>query len=220
MEQLRKDTKWLAIWNLVVPLIVTYIMVKYLVGQPPKITSINMHTFTVWVCVIFAIIFPILYCLWFKFFKGMKNVYADNTDMQYVIKIGKIAFILYAVAFLLAWVATIFDAFIITPQQFGCDINIRGIIPRDIVGAHCNDLIAGAGYIYSIMFLFLIRLTKPRTTMRALSIILALRYPVMFVATMAIFGVFSVLVVDVLFWIVEFVFLIQIYRGYEFGREE
>jgi hypothetical protein len=174
-----------------------------------------MKAFTAWNCVMYAVLLPFLYCQWFKFFKAMKDAYPDNISLKNSIRLGKIAFIMYTIAAALGLIATVFDAFIITPESFGCDFNVHGIIPKNAVGARCNDLITGAGYLMALMYYFLCRQTEPKSTMRVLTIILALRVPFFLIVSLATVSIYLIFF-DVIFWVSEFLFLMQIHKGYVF----
>jgi len=215
MEELRKRALKLAIWDLAVSVAVFVITVVFLGGKQPIINRFNMKAFTAWNCVMYAVLLPFLYCQWFKFFKAMKDAYPDNISLKNSIRLGKIAFIMYTIAAALGLIATVFDAFIITPESFGCDFNVHGIIPKNAVGARCNDLITGAGYLMALMYYFLCRQTEPKSTMRVLTIILALRVPFFLIVSLATVSIYLIFF-DVIFWISEFLFLMQIHKGYVF----
>lgn len=215
MEELRKNSLKLAVWNLVLNVSVFILMVVYISGPHQALNSSNIRAFTAWNCVMYAVLLSIVYYLWFKFFKNLRDAYPDSTNISYAARIGKIAIILFSIAGALGLIATVFDAFIITPDQFGCDFNIRGIFPKDTVGMRGNELSSGAAFLMSLTFYFLIRSTEPKSYMRALTIILALRVPIQL--SMFLIPASSVLVsLTYLFCIVEFLFLIQIYKGFEF----
>lgn len=215
MEELRKRALKLAIWDLAVSVAVFVITVVFLGGKQPIINRFNMKAFTAWNCVMYAVLLPFLYCQWFKFFKAMKDAYPDSISLKNSIRLGKIAFIMYTIAAALGLIATVFDAFIITPESFGCDFNVHGIIPKNAVGARCNDLITGAGYLMALMYYFLCRQTEPKSTMRVLTIILALRVPFFLIVSLATVSIYLIFF-DVIFWISEFLFLMQIHKGYVF----
>lgn len=215
MEELRKRALKLAIWDLAVSVAVFVITVVFLGGKQPIINGFNMKAFTAWNCVMYAVLLPFLYCQWFKFFKAMKDAYPDNISLKNSIRLGKIAFIMYTIAAALGLIATVFDAFIITPESFGCDFNVHGIIPKNAVGARCNDLITGAGYLMALMYYFLCRQTEPKSTMRVLTIILALRVPFFLIVSLATVSIYLIFF-DVIFWVSEFLFLMQIHKGYVF----
>ena len=215
MEELRKRALKLAIWDLAVSVAVFVITVVFLGGKQPIINRFNLKAFTAWNCVMYAVLLPFLYCQWFKFFKAMKDAYPDNISLKNSIRLGKIAFIMYTIAAALGLIATVFDAFIITPESFGCDFNVHGIIPKNAVGARCNDLITGAGYLMALMYYFLCRQTEPKSTMRVLTIILALRVPFFLIVSLATVSIYLIFF-DVIFWISEFLFLMQIHKGYVF----
>lgn len=215
MEELRKRALKLAIWDLAVSVAVFVITVVFLGGKQPIINRFNMKAFTAWNCVMYAVLLPFLYCQWFKFFKAMKDAYPDNISLKNSIRLGKIAFIMYTIAAALGLIATVFDAFIITPESFGCDFNVHGIIPKNAVGARCNDLITGAGYLMALMYYFLCRQTEPKSTMRVLTIILALRVPFFLIVSLATVSIYLIFF-DVIFWVSEFLFLMQIHKGYVF----
>ena len=215
MEELKKRALSLAIWDLSVSVVVFLITVIFLGGKNPAINGSNIKAFTAWNCVMYAVLLPFLYCQWFKFFKAMKDAYPDNINLRHTIRLGKIAFIMYAVAAAFGLVASVFDAFIITPDAFGCDFNVHGIIPKNAVGVRCNDLITGAGYLMAIMYYFLCRQTEPKSTMRVLTIILALRVPFFIIVSLATTSMYLIFF-DVIFWMSEFLFLMQIYKGYTF----
>lgn len=213
MEELRKRALKLAIWDLAVSVAVFVITVVFLGGKQPIINRFNLKAFTAWNCVMYAVLLPFLYCQWFKFFKAMKDAYPDNISLKNSIRLGKIAFIMYTIAAALGLIATVFDAFIITPESFGCDFNVHGIIPKNAVGARCNDLITGAGYLMALMYYFLCRQTEPKSTMRVLTIILALRVPFFLIVSLATVSIYLIFF-DVIFWVSEFLFLMQIHKGY------
>lgn len=215
MEELRKRALKLAIWDLAVSVAVFVITVVFLGGKQPIINRFNLKAFTAWNCVMYAVLLPFLYCQWFKFFKAMKDAYTDNISLKNSIRLGKIAFIMYTIAAALGLIATVFDAFIITPESFGCDFNVHGIIPKNAVGARCNDLITGAGYLMALMYYFLCRQTEPKSTMRVLTIILALRVPFFLIVSLATVSIYLIFF-DVIFWVSEFLFLMQIHKGYVF----
>jgi len=215
MEELRKRALKLAIWDLAVSVAVFVITVVFLGGKQPIINRFNLKAFTAWNCVMYAVLLPFLYCQWFKFFKAMKDAYPDNISLKNSIRLGKIAFIMYTIAAALGLIATVFDAFIITPESFGCDFNVHGIIPKNAVGARCNDLITGAGYLMALMYYFLCRQTEPKSTMRVLTIILALRVPFFLIVSLATVSIYLIFF-DVIFWVSEFLFLMQIHKGYVF----
>lgn len=215
MEELRKRALKLAIWDLAVSVAVFVITVVFLGGKQPIINRFNLKAFTAWNCVMYAVLLPFLYCQWFKFFKAMKDAYPDNISLKNSIQLGKIAFIMYTIAAALGLIATVFDAFIITPESFGCDFNVHGIIPKNAVGARCNDLITGAGYLMALMYYFLCRQTEPKSTMRVLTIILALRVPFFLIVSLATVSIYLIFF-DVIFWVSEFLFLMQIHKGYVF----
>lgn len=216
MEELRKTSLKLAIWNLGLNALVLIIMLIFIGGPDPALNHSDIKAFTVWMCVMYAVLLPIVYYLWFKFIRNIKDAYPANSDINYATIIGKITFILFSIAAALGLIATVFDAFIITPDSFGCDWNIHGIFPKDAVGARADNLSTGATFLMSLMFYFLIKSTKPKSYMRVLTVILALRIPIQL--AMFLFKPSLLLVsLTYLFAIVEFLFLIQIYKGYEFG---
>lgn len=217
MEELKKTSLKLAIWNLAEEALVLIILLIFFIGSNPALNESNMKAFTVWNCVMYAALLPIVYCLWFKFFRNMKDAYPDDINISYATRIGIIAIILYSIAAALGLIATVFDAFIITPDNFGCDFNTHGIIPKNNVGMRCNDLILGAGFLMSLMFYFLIKSTKPNSYMRVLTVILALKVPIQIAVFLIPASKFLVSLMY-LYFIVEFLFLIQIYKGYEFGQ--
>ena len=217
MEELRKRSLKLAIWDLSVSVVVFLITVIFLGGKNPAINGSNIKAFTAWNCVMYAALLPFLYYQWFKFFKAMKDVYPDNINLIHSIRLGKIAFILYTVAASFGLIASIFDAFIITPDAFGCDFNVHGIIPKNVVGARCNDLITGAGYLMTLMYYFLCRQTEPKSAMRALTIILALKVPFFLIVSIVTTSIYLIFF-DVIFWLSEFIFLLQIHKGYKFAE--
>lgn len=217
MEELRKRSLKLGIWDLSVSAAVFLITIIFLAGKNPILNRTNIEAFTVWNCVMYAVLLPFLYCQWFKFFKAMKDSYPDNINLKHTVRLGKIAFIMYTVAASVGLIATIFDAFIITPDAFGCDFNVHGIIPKNAVGARCNDLITGAGYLMALVYYFLCRQTEPKSTMRVLTIILALKVPFFMIISLATTSIYLVFI-DVIFWVSEFIFFMQIYKGYEFGK--
>ena len=219
MEELRKRSLKLGIWQLSVSAAVFLITVIFLGGKNPIINGANIKAFTAWNCVMYAVLLPFLYCQWFKFFKAMKEAYPDNINLKHTITLGKIAFILYSIAAAFGLIASIFDAFIITPDAFGCDFNVHGIIPKNAVGARCSDLITGAGYLMAFMYYFLSRQAEPKSAMRTLTIILALRVPFFIIVSLITTSLFLVFF-DVIFWISEFLFFMQIYKGYEFGKQK
>lgn len=217
MEELRKRSLKLAIWDLSVSAVVFLITVLFLGGKNPAINEFNIKAFTAWNCVMYAALLPFLYYQWFKFFEAFKDAYPDNRNLINTIRLGKIAFILYSVAASFGLIASIFDAFIITPEAFGCDFNVHGIIPKNAVGSRCNDLITGAGYLMALMYYFLSRQTEPKSTMRVLTIILAIKVPFFLIVSLASTSIYLIFI-DVIFWVTEFLFLMQIYNGYEFGK--
>ena len=217
MEELRKRSLKLAIWNLSVTALVFLITIIFFTGKNPLLNATNLKAFTAWNCVMYAILLPFLYCQWFKFFKAMKDAYPGNLSLRYAIRLGNIAFILYSIAAALGLIATVFDAFIVTPDSFGCDFNVHGIIPKNVVGARCNDLITGAGYLMTLMYYFLCRQTEPKSTMRALTIILALKVPFFLIVSIVTTSIYLIFF-DVIFWLSEFIFLLQIHKGYKFGE--
>ena len=217
MEELKKTSLKLAFWNLGLNALVFIIMFIFISGPNPALNNYNIKAFTVWNLVMYAALLPIVYYLWFKFIGNLRAAYPENRDINYAARIGKIAFILYSVAAVIGWIATVFEAFIITPEAFSGDFNVHGIMPQNAVGGRCDDIISGGSFLMSLMFYFLIKSTKPNSYMRALTVILALRVPIQISLFMFPPSSWNVSL-TYLFAIVEFLFLIQIYKGYEFAE--
>lgn len=213
MEQLKQNAKNLAVWNLAVSVVFFIIMAIFFSGQNPRIAQADMLSFTGWNCFIEIIMLPLLFYLWFRFFKGLKNAYPDNMDINYAARIGTIAYIMISVAFAAAWIAAILDAYIITPDRFGCNINVYGIIPNNAVGQRCDVIQGAAKWMICLMYYILFMLSEPKSTMRRLTLILALRSPFMILVSLVVKMTFNVIFLDVIFWIVEFIFLWHISKA-------
>jgi hypothetical protein len=213
MEQLKQDARRLAVWNLAVSVAFFIIMAIFFSGKNPRIAQADMLSFTGWNCFVEVIMLPLLFYLWFRFFKGLKNAYPDNNDIKYAARIGTIAYIMISVAFAAAWIAAILDAYIITPDRFGCNINAYGIIPNNAVGQRCDVIQGAAKWMICLMYYILFKLSEPKSTMRRLTLILALRSPFMILVSLVVKMTFNVIFLDVIFWIVEFIFLWQISKA-------
>ena len=218
MEELRKRSLKLAIWNLCVTVLVAIITITFFSGKNPLIGQTDMKAFTAWNCVMYAVLLPFLYYQWFKFFKAMNDAYPDNDILRHTIRLGNIAFVIYAVASAIGLIATVFDTFIVTPDDFAWTTNTHGIFPKNALGVRCNDLINGAGFLISVMYYFFCRQVESKSKMRVLTIIMALEIPTSMIITLAIQSMTLITFVYAIFWISEFLFLIQIYKGYEFGK--
>ena len=218
MEELRKRSLKLAIWDLGVTVLVSILIIVFYTGKNPLINQTDLKAFTAWNCVMYAALLPVLYYQWLKFFKAMKDAYPDNDILRQTIRLGKIAYIIYAVASAIGLIVTVFDTFIVTPDAFGWTNNTYGLFPKNNIGLRCNDLITAAGGLISVMFLFLCKHEEPKSKMRVLTIILALEIPSTMIISLAIQSIILMSFVYAIFWISEFLFLIQIYKGYEFGK--
>ena len=219
MEQFRKDTRTLAIWNLVVPVIFYIITLIFFVGPHPRLNDLNAKPFVGWGCVLCLLLIPMRYYLWFKFFKGMKKSYPGNQNMEFAMNMGNVAYISLSIAFVVSFIATIFGAFIINPDKFSFDFNASGILPHNGYGERCNILIQSAEFFIALMYYYLARLTEPKSKVRKLAVLLALRWPLLLIITLYIPQIVLV-IVHFVYWIIEFMFLMQIAGGYEFGRLE
>ena len=218
MEELRKSSLKLAIWNLGVTVLVSINIITFFAGKNPLVNQTDMKAFTAWNCVMYAVLLPFLYYQWFKFFKAMNDAYPDNDILRHTIRLGSIAYIIYSAASAIGLFATVFDSFIVTPDIFGWNTNSSGIFPKNAVGERCNDLITGAGLLMAVMYYFLCRQVEPQSKMRVLTIILALELPLTMIISLAIQSITLMTFVNAIFWITEFLFLMQIYKGYEFGK--
>lgn len=219
MEKFKKDTLKLAIWNLAVEVTVFIMVYCLFAGPKPAYRTANMSSFTAYLCLFFAVVLPLLYFQWFRFLKGMKKIHPDNIHINYAVGLGVIAFILLSVAFVTGLIATVFDTFIITPNEYNWTFNSNGIFPQNNVGNRCESLITGGGILLSIMYFYLCRLAEPNSTMKKLTVILALKYPVQLTVSLFISSI-SMAIVGLFFWIVEFLFFMQIYKGYVFGEKK
>ena len=219
MEKFKKETLSLAIWNLAVEVIVFIMVYILFAGSAPAYKTANMSALTAWLCLFFAVVLPILYYQWFRFFKGMKKFHPDNIHISYAVELGVIAFILYSIASATGLIATVFDTFIITPNDYHWTFDSNGIHPQNVVGNRCELLNTAGGVILSIMYFYLCRLAEPDSTMKKVTVILALRYPAQLIVSMFITSIFLVVVVAI-FWIAEFLFFMQIYKGYLFGEKK
>ena len=74
-----------------------------------------------------------------------------------------------------------------------------------------------AGYLMTLMYYFLCRQTEPKSTMRALTIILALKVPFFLIVSIVTTSIYLIFF-DAIFWVSEFIFLLQIHKGYKFGE--
>lgn len=218
MEELRKNSKSLAILNLFVTLVLFVITAVFFNGKHPLLNGDNMKAFTAWMCVMYAFLLPVLYFFWFRFLRNLKDAYPDNKNVGNTAKLGIIAIILYSIAAVVGITATFFDTFIITPDSFGFDMNQHGIFPKNVVGTHSNDIVTGAGFLIAVMYYFLSRLTEPGSTMRKLTVILIFRIPVIYIMTVFTTSIY-LFVVDAIFWIAEFLFLMQIHKGFVFSED-
>jgi len=218
MEELRKRSLKLAIWDLGVKVLVAVFIITFHAGKNPLINQIDVKALTAWYCVMYVAILPFLYHQWFRFFKAMNDAYPDNDNLRHTIRLGNIAYIIYAVATALGLIATVFDTFIVTPDVYGWTNNINGIFPKNAVGVRCNDLIVGAGFLMAVMYYFLCRQVEPKSKMRVLTIILSLELPLTMIISLAIQSITLMTFVSAIFWISQFLFLMQIYKGYEFGK--
>ena len=217
MEHLRKDAKRLAVWNLAVVLIFFIITSIYFVGPQPRLNYMNVRTILGWMCVLCLLLIPLRYYLWFRFFKGMKKAYPDNRNMEFAMNLGNAAYISLSAAFVISFVATIFGAYFINPDTFSFDFNANGILPHNEYGERCNILIQSAEFLIALMYYFLARLTKPKSFIRKLAVLLALKWPLLLVITLYISST-GLAIVHIAYWITEFLFLMQIAKGNEFRK--
>ncbi len=75
MEELNKTSLKLAIWNLGLNALVLIIMLIFISGPDPALNHSDIKAFTVWMCVMYAVLLPIVYYLWFKFIRNLKDAY-------------------------------------------------------------------------------------------------------------------------------------------------
>lgn len=219
MEQFRKDTKTLAIWNLVVPVIFLIITAIFFAGAHPRLNELNAKPFVGWGCVLCLLLIPMRYYMWFRFFKGMKNSYPGSQHMEFAMNLGNAAYISLSGAFVVSFIATVLGAFIINPDTFSFDFNSCGILPHNKYGERCNILIQSAEFLISLMYYFLTLLTEPKSKMRKLALLLALKWPLFLVITLYIPEI-ALVIMHFAYWVIEFIFLMQIGGGYLFGRSE
>ena len=215
MEELRRSAKDLAFVNLFVPLLIMA-MALFSLGTlaPIGIDGIKWHVF--FMTMIQFVAYLPFFLLWFRFLDALKNSYQSNETIVTAVNLGKAAMIIRIIAIVIGVIASI--AAVTSRSLFAGSVNMKfiGMCPNSRVEFVFEAFSLLSFVIIAVMYLLLSENTENKSGMKYITLALAALPIVAYITVSREEASFLWSIVQMAYYLIEFLFLYRIYKGFEF----
>ncbi len=215
MEDLRKSAKDLAFVNLFVPqLLMVLALISLGIFAPIRFNGIKWHVFFMTLVEFFAYL-P-FFLLWFRFLDNLKNSYESNETIVTATKLGYAAMIIRIIAIVIGLISSI--VVVSGKSMIGVSVDMKfvGLCPSSRVTYVFEALSLFSYVIVAVMYLLLSENTEKKSSMKYITLALAALSIVGYITVSRTDASYLWSLVQMGYYLTEFLFLYRIYKGFEF----
>jgi len=214
MDELRSNAKSLAYVNLFAPLALMVLSLISLGSIAPRIDGLKWHVLLM--TIVQLIIFIPYFLLWFNFFRSLENGYESNETMVTAVKMGKAAMIVKILALVIGTIASI--TVVAGRGMFVGNVNVDmlGLCPDSGVSFTFKGLSMLSFVLIAVMYMLFSENTECKSSMKYITIALSALSIIVFVTISRNDSSYLWGVVQLGYYLLEFLFLYRIYKGFEF----
>lgn len=215
MEEIRNDAKRLAYVNLFAPLALM-VLSLFSLGTLATIRIDGIKWHVLFMAIVEIVIFVPYFMLWFNFLESMRKGYESNETMSTAVKFGKAALIIKIIAIIIGALASI--VVVTGKSMFAGTVNVGllGMSPNSRVDYIFSSLTMLGYVLTAVMYLLFSENTESKSSMKYLTIALTVLPVVVYSTTTRTESSYLWGIIQIGYYLIEFLFLYRIYKGYEF----
>ena len=218
MEELRKDSLKLGIWNIAAPfgfvVIGLIIIISFRYIQPDE----GFKSFAGLGALFEIPLFTFFYLYWYKFLGGMNRCYRDNDKLKYAVILGWIAISLKLFQTVVGLILVEFPVFFQSSFSISMQFTPNGMIPQGTFMHISAILYTTYSTLFLFMFLLIMLSAELKSAVRILSLIIIIMFGIL-ITFPHIFPAAPWILMELALAVTMLLFFNKIHKGYQFPAQ-